>query len=79
MTTRRHSRPPRYRLHKASGKAIVTLDGKMIYLGTYDSPESRAKDKRELAAWLSKPSSLTSKKTKVCLSLQVIPLLSSMK
>lgn len=52
MTTRRRSIPPRYRLHKASGQAILVLDRKMIYLGTYDTPESRAKYQRELAKWL---------------------------
>jgi len=34
---------PSYRLHRASGQAIVTLDGKMHYLGEYGSPESRKK------------------------------------
>lgn len=31
-----------YRLHKASGRAVVTLRGRNIYLGKYGSPESRA-------------------------------------
>jgi hypothetical protein len=52
MTIRRRSTPPSYRLHKASGQAILVLDGKMIYLGTYDTTESHAKYKRELATWL---------------------------
>jgi integrase len=33
---------PLYRHHKASGRAIVHIDGRDIYLGPYDSPESRA-------------------------------------
>ena len=32
---------PKYRRHKASGRAIVTLDGKDHYLGPYGSKESR--------------------------------------
>ncbi len=32
---------PAYGLHKPSGQARVILDGKHIYLGTYDSPESK--------------------------------------
>ena len=34
---------PSYRLHKPSGQAIVSLSGKMIYLGKYKTPESREK------------------------------------
>ena len=36
----RPARFPSYRLHKATGKAIVSIKGKMIYLGEYGSPES---------------------------------------
>jgi len=34
---------PSYRLHKSSGQAVVTLRGKMFYLGTYKSKTSREK------------------------------------
>lgn len=34
---------PSYRLHKPSGKAVVTLDGKDHYLGAYGSEDSRRK------------------------------------
>lgn len=33
---------PSYRLHKARGLAVVTIRGRNIYLGKYDTPESRA-------------------------------------
>jgi integrase len=33
---------PLYRLHKASGRATVTIDGRDIYLGPHGSPESLA-------------------------------------
>lgn len=36
-------RTPSYRLHKPSGLAVVTIDGKDIYLGPYGSVESRIK------------------------------------
>lgn len=52
MTTRRRISPPSYRLHKSSGQAIVVLDGRMIYLGSYDTPESHRRYRRELADWL---------------------------
>lgn len=32
---------PKYRHHKASGQAVVTVDGRDIYLGSYGSAESR--------------------------------------
>ncbi|MGY8747410.1 MAG: hypothetical protein ACKVHR_05050, partial [Pirellulales bacterium] len=37
---RKPSNPPKYKLHKASGKAVVRLNGKEIYLGVYNTPES---------------------------------------
>ena len=43
------STQPSYRLHKASGQAVVTLAGKTIYLGKFDSPASRKQYSRVLA------------------------------
>ena len=43
---------PSYRLHKARGLAVVTLDGKNHYLGPYGSPKSHALYKKLTAAWL---------------------------
>lgn len=39
------------RLHRPSGQAIVTLDGRDVYLGTHGSPEAEIAYERELAAW----------------------------
>src|SRR5262245_12946982 len=44
-------RIPSYRRHKASGQAVVTLDGRDIYLGTYGSAGSRAEYGRVIAEW----------------------------
>ncbi len=46
-------RSPSYRHHKPSNQAVVTLNGRDIYLGRYGSPESRAEFDRLLAEWLS--------------------------
>jgi hypothetical protein len=35
----RNSRIPSYRLHKPSGQAVVTINGKDIYLGRFNSPD----------------------------------------
>src|SRR5690348_8670171 len=43
---------PAYRLHKARGCAVVTLGGRNYYLGTFGSPESRAKYNRLIAEYL---------------------------
>lgn len=43
---------PSYRLHKPSGKAVVTLSGRDFYLGPHGSPESRARYDRMIAEWL---------------------------
>jgi integrase len=47
---------PSYRLHKATGQAIVTLPDanggrRDVYLGKYNTPESRAEYDRVLAEW----------------------------
>jgi integrase len=45
-------RTPSYRLHKPSGQAVVTLDGRDVYLGRHGTPQSRAEYDRLLAEWL---------------------------
>jgi integrase len=47
-----NGRIPKYSLHKASGRALVTLDGTDHYLGEYDSPASKVKYDRLVAEWL---------------------------
>jgi hypothetical protein len=42
---------PKYRCHKASGQAVVTLGGKDVYLGHYGSPESKQAYQQRLAKW----------------------------
>jgi hypothetical protein len=44
---------PQYRLHKARGLGVVTLNGKDYYLGPYDAPQSREAYNRLVADWLS--------------------------
>ena len=43
---------PSYRLHKASGQAVVTLNGKDVYLGPHGTPESKAGYDRVIEEWL---------------------------
>ena len=45
-------RRPAYRLHKQSGQAIVTVDGRDITLGKHGTPESREKYNRLIAEWV---------------------------
>ena len=47
----RSHRPPAYRLHKARNSAVVTVDGKNHYLGSFGSPESHEKYARLIAEW----------------------------
>ena len=49
-TKSRHQ--PKYRLHKASGQAVCTIDGHDRYLGPWQSPESRLKYERLITAWM---------------------------
>ena len=46
------SKTPSYRLQKASGRAVVTLNGADRYLGVFGTPESRAAYDRLIAEWL---------------------------
>ena len=43
---------PKYGRHKASGKAVVYIGGKAVYLGTYDTKASRARYDAVVAEWL---------------------------
>jgi integrase len=45
-------RIPKYRLHKPSGQAVVTLGGHDHYLGRWQTPESKAEYDRLIAEWL---------------------------
>ncbi|MEQ8838023.1 MAG: hypothetical protein RID07_14545, partial [Lacipirellulaceae bacterium] len=45
-------RPPKYRRHKAKGLAVVTLNGRDIYLGKYNSAASKQEYKRLVGEWL---------------------------
>jgi hypothetical protein len=45
-------RAPRYRLHKSTGQAIVTIDGKDIYLGKHRSAASREAYRRIVGEWM---------------------------
>lgn len=45
-------RAPRYRLHKGTGQAVVTIDGKDVYLGKYRSASSREAYRRTVAEWM---------------------------
>ncbi len=44
---------PSYRHHKPTALAVVTIDGRDIYLGPYKSAESRERYDRTIAEWLS--------------------------
>jgi integrase len=42
---------PSYRRHKASGQAVVSLNGRQFYLGQWKSPESKQNYDRMVAEW----------------------------
>ncbi len=46
------TRTPSYRLHRPTGLAVVTLNGRDHYLGKHGSPESREEYDRLIAEWL---------------------------
>lgn len=54
------SRTPSYRLHKPTGQAVVTLDGRDVYLGVHGTPASRKAYDRAVAEWLANGRKLVS-------------------
>ena len=44
-------RIPKYCKHKATGQAVVRLNGKDYYLGRFDTKESRSYYDRLIAEW----------------------------
>ncbi|MBN2562330.1 MAG: tyrosine-type recombinase/integrase [Phycisphaerae bacterium] len=53
MPNRTAPRIPFYRLHKTSGRAVVRLNGRDIYLGKHGTPESHANYNRVISEWTS--------------------------
>jgi integrase len=51
MGRRRKDAEPEMRFHAHSGQARVRVDGKVIYLGPWDSPEAKEQFHRLLAEW----------------------------
>ncbi len=46
------ARTPKYRLHRPSGQAVVTINGRDFYLGPHGKPESRAEYERLVGEWM---------------------------
>src|SRR5688572_12474085 len=42
---------PKYCRHKSTGQAYVTLNGVEVYLGKYDSAESKKEYQRQIGQW----------------------------
>ena len=51
MNKLKENQVPSYRLHKQSGQAVVTLDGKDYLLGTYNSATSKRAYQRLTTEW----------------------------
>src|SRR5262245_52094158 len=52
MPTPTPPRLPKYRHFRPKNLAVVRIDGRDVYLGRYNSPESHEKYRRLVAAWL---------------------------
>ena len=51
MTARKNARVPSLRRH-ATGQGFVELNGRYIYLGAFDKPETKQAYHRLIAEWL---------------------------
>ncbi len=56
-------RPPSYRLHKASGQGLVTINGVDFYLGKHGTEVSRQKYDAAIAQWLARGRQIVSPAT----------------
>ena len=45
------NRPPKYRLHKSTGQAVVSIHGQVIQLGPFGSQKSHVRYQEEIANW----------------------------
>jgi integrase len=52
MARSNSTKPPSYRLHRASGQAVCTIARKDNYLGKHGSPESRLRYERLISRWM---------------------------
>jgi len=52
MPLLRNNAVPSYRLHKQSGQAIVTLNGRDVLLGAHGSAASKAEYDQRIAEWI---------------------------
>jgi integrase len=71
--TKSKQRIPAYRLHKATGLAVVTLAGRDHYCGPHGTPESKAEYDRLVAEWLARgrtvsPNAATISINELCLA-----------
>jgi hypothetical protein len=48
---RKAGKVPSYCRHKASGRAVVRIDGRDHYLGEYGSPASHEEYERRITEW----------------------------
>jgi integrase len=59
MGRRKRGEAPQMRFHAHSGQARVRIDGKVLYLGPWDSPEAKANYHRCLVEWHTKQAETT--------------------
>jgi hypothetical protein len=57
MARTNSTKPPSYRLHRASGQAVCTIARKDHCLGVYETPESRVRYERLISQWMQNPGS----------------------
>ena len=52
MSERTSTQIPKYRLHKSTGRGVVRLNGRDVYLGEHGTPESKERYRQVIAEWL---------------------------
>ncbi|TWU17587.1 hypothetical protein Pla144_51090 [Bythopirellula polymerisocia] len=65
MSNANSLRVPKYRRHKAKGLAVVTLNGKDLYLGKYGSAASKEAYRRITTEWLQAGGNLTNSREEI--------------
>ncbi len=64
MPSKFATRVPSYRLHKASGQAVVTINGRDLYLGKWNTAAGKAEYDRVIAEYLANGRQLKSEDEK---------------
>jgi len=68
MPAKKNNKVPKFRLHKATGQGVVTIDGHDHYMGRFEDPASKERYDRLISKWLLNGRRFSLEQKDVCIS-----------